>query len=466
MTARRLLTRREFVAYAAAGAGAVACGGLTGTSGDKELAKPNVLFIFADQMRASALGCMGNDSIKTPNLDSLAEQGVLFTNAFSSAPVCSPYRAQLMTGTYSHVNGVVRNGMKLAESHRCIAEVFKDAGYATGYIGKWHLDGTPATAEGAQRPWGFVPPGEARQGWDYWAVLEPYLHQYFDTLYYRDADQPIHIKGYEPDTHTDLAIEYMKMNKSNPFLMMLSWGPPHPPYQPPQEYAVYDPATIPLRPNVPKKFEEVAKREIADYYGLITSLDANIGRISDALDELGIADKTIVCFTSDHGDMLYSQGQQAKQRPWEESIHIPFIMRYPGTIRPNQKQDILYNSVDVMPTLLGLCGLPVPDDVQGSNLSSLILSGRGREPDSAYFAITSYWVGGPRWDWRGVRTKEWMYATSPFGGWVLYNLIDDPYELRNLMGNLKYKKEAVRLRRLLNRWMAKTGDEFKIFELK
>lgn len=456
-----ICSRREFIAYAAAGMGAVACGAPSSTSKEAVSSRPNMLFIFADQMRYCAMGCMGNTYIQTPNLDRLAGEGILFTNAFSATPVCSPYRAQLMTGKYSHTTGVVHNSLKLPNEERCIAEVFKEAGYATGYIGKWHLVGLLDVPEDDIRKRGFVPPGEARQGWDYWAAHE-YFHNYYNVCYYRDSPEPVFVEGYEPDVQTDLAIEYMRVNKARPFCLMLSWGPPHPPYEPPEQFAIYDPEKVPLRPNVPGRFHDKAREKISKYYGLVTSLDVNIGRITQAMYELGIADNTILCFTSDHGDMLYSQGQRYKQRPWEESIHIPFIMRFPNRIRANRKKDVLFNSVDVMPTLLGLCNLPIPQGVQGADLSPVILSRRGREPESAYFANTSFWVGGPGRDWRGIRTKHWKFATSTKGDWVLYDIEEDPFEMKNLVRDNKYRSKKEELRKKLKDWIERTGDDFNV----
>jgi arylsulfatase A-like enzyme len=231
---------------------------------------------------------------------------------------------------------------------------------------------------------------------------------------------------------------------------------------PPRRFDVYKPEDVPLRPNVPRKYEKAVRMYLSGYYGLITSLDYNIGRLIRALDEVGVAEDTIFCFTSDHGDMLGSHGQVQKQRPWEESIHTPFIMRYPRKVKPRQKKDVLFSSVDIMPTLLGLCGLQVPQDVQGKDLSPIIRSETDTGPESAYFAITTHGAAGPGWDWRGVRTKEWKYAAAPLGDWVLYNLDKDPYEMRNLVNDSRYAGEKTKLKRLLMGWIDSTEDEFAI----
>ncbi len=447
----RELSRREFIKFASAGIAAATAGAgseLCGAADRKR--RPNVLYVFADQMRAAAMGCMGNTCVKTPNLDALAGQGLLLTNAMSCSPVCSPYRAQLMTGRYGHTTGVIHNDIKLPNTETTLPEMLKRAGYSTGYIGKWHLNGDRS---------GFVKP-EDRQGWDYWAALAC-SHQYFKTRYFRDTPEPIPINGYEPDVQTDLAIEFIKQNRDRPFCLAVSFGPPHNPYRAPAKFDIYDPAKLPLRPNVPPGQAEKWRPQIAQYYGLVTSLDANIARMMKALETLGIAEDTIFCFSSDHGDMLGSQGHRLKQRPWEESVNVPFIMRYPRRLGPGRKSDVLLASVDVMPTLLGFCGATVPAGVQGRDLSGVLAGDGGDEPTMVYFANT-HRGGGPGTDWRGIRTKRWKYAYHAKGDWVLYDLAADPYEMNNLIGDPKYKAKRDELRALLDARRKELGDKAEL----
>ena len=413
--------------------------------------RPNVVIVLSDELRYSALGCMGNSYIKTPNFDKFADQGVRFTNAFSSTPICSPYRAQLMTGKYGTRNGVIHNSQKLPNRQKCMAEIFKKAGYKTGFIGKWHLEGNNS----------YVPPGRARQGWEHWAsffLLPKYLE---GAYYFLDDKQPIFVDRYEVDVQTDMAIEYMREHKSEPFCLLLSWNPPHPPFTPPEKYDIYDPDEIPLRPNVPERAEKAARRDIANYYGLVTSIDTSFGLITKALDELGIAENTIICVTSDHGSMLSSQGHKNKALPWEEAIHIPFIARYPGKIQPGRKIDSFLNSVDVLPTLLGLCDLPIPDDVQGEDLSPVVLGEADDGPRQACFSISRNppWV---RFDWRGIRTEEWKYAATAYGDWLLYNIKEDPYELKNLASSNEHREKKFELKNALKEWLGSIGDDFEI----
>lgn len=444
----RTLNRREFVKLASLGLGAAA--GMTGRDAfaEEKGKQPNIVFVFADQMRAHAMGCMGDTVVKTPNLDALAAKGLLLTNALSCSPVCSPYRAQLMTGRYGHATGVVHNDIKLPNSEISIAKVLKGRGYATGYIGKWHLSGHRRDP---------VPKAD-RHGWDFWAVRNC-SHKHFEPAYWlNDSKTPVKVKGWEPDVQTDLAVEYIKKNRAKPFCLMVSYGPPHNPYKAPTKHlGKYKGVSIPKRPNVPKK-KGRAGSELKHYYAMITSLDECMGRIAKALDEAGISKDTILCFSSDHGDMMGSQGHVRKQRPWEESINIPFIMRYPRRIKAAQKKDWLFSSVDVMPTLLGLCGAPIPKQVQGMNLSATF-TGKSKQERDAAFLFNALHGNGPGTAWRGIRTKEWVYAYHARGDWVMYDLKRDPYELKNLVKDPASRGQRDKLRAQLDAMRNELGEK-------
>lgn len=281
---------------------------------DKKL--PNLVFVFADQWRAQALGYAGNKQVKTPNLDRLADESLTFTTAISTCPVCSPYRASLLTGQYPLTHGIFYNDKPLKDEIKTIAEVYKDHGYKTGYIGKWHLNGHPEGED--RRVYRELPvPKSRRQGFDYWKVLEC-THDYNNSLY-QDEDNVRHTwNGYDAEVLTDFAIAYINRNKENPFILFLSWGPPHAPYPTAPEkyremYADYQ--SINLRPNVPDTLKEKAQKAIAGYYAHCTALDEYISRIQKAIEEAGIEENTLFVFTSDHGDMLYSHAQVKKQKP-------------------------------------------------------------------------------------------------------------------------------------------------------
>ena len=443
----KTLTRRKFIKTAAA-AMPVAAAGSRLFAAQKSARRPNIVFVFADQMRAHAMGCMGNKQVITPHLDKLAGEGLLVTNAISCEPVCSPYRAQLMTGRYSHSTGVIHNDIRLPDSEVVISEPMKKQGYTTGYIGKWHLAGNRNNPVDAK----------SRRGWDFWAVRNC-SHQHFKPEYWlNDAKEPISVPGWEPDVQTELAVEFIKKNKQAPFCLFLSFGPPHNPYKAPEKYVeMYKDKKLSLRPNVPGGKTE----NLLQYYAMTTSLDTCMGRINDALDDAGISEDTIVVFTSDHGDMLGSQGHRLKQRPWEESINIPFIIRYPRKIEAGQRRDWIVSSVDVMPTLLGLCDISIPPQVQGLDYSATFLGKSSTQRDAA-FLFNVHAGGGPGTDWRGIRTKEWTYAYHFSGDWVMYDLKNDPYQLRNLIDDPKFTAKKEELREQLESMRKTLGESLPL----
>ena len=394
------------------------------------------------------MGCMGNEQVITPHLDKMADEGLLVTNVISAQPVCTPYRAQLLTGRYGHSTGVIHNDIRLPDSETLISEQMKKAGYATGYIGKWHLAGNRKDPVDAK----------SRRGWDFWAVRNCSHSHFWPVYWLNDAKEPIKVKGWEPDVQTDLAIEFINKKKSEPFCLFLSFGPPHNPYKAPKEYQdMYKDKKLKNRPNVPGG----DTKNLREYYAMVTSLDSCMGRINDALAEAGVADDTIVVFTSDHGDMLGSQGHPLKQRPWEESIHVPFIARYPAKIKKGQVRDWVISSVDVMPTLLGMCNAPIPTNVEGMDYSSTLIGKSDKERDAA-FLFNVHQGGGPGTDWRGIRTKEWTYAFHFSGDWIMYDLKNDPYQLKNLIDDPKYAAKKQELKTQLEAMRKELGESLPL----
>lgn len=412
------------------------------------------------------MGCMGNPDVKTPHLDKLASEGLLFRNHFANTPVCCPARANILTGKYAHANGMIANDLRLRESETTVAEVYSEAGYRTGFIGKWHLDG------GKRLP-GWVPPGERRQGFEFWAANQV-SHAHFDTHYFRDSDEPIPIKTFEPETWVDLGIEFLQesANDRRPFFLTLQMGPPHDPYLAPDRYmAMYDPETIALRPNFdgdtsdrdlePNPYVATpGRKEIAAYYGMVTAVDDQIGRILGELERLGLRDNTVVIVSSDHGDMLGSHGMRLKRKPWEESTRVPGIVRHPGA-EPGRTTDSFFSHVDIAPTLLSLCGLDTPDSMQGSDLAPVIRGESEQGPETVYFQIFGpFHAGGVEFGWRGVRTERYMYARKKDEPWVLYDLQEDPYELNNLATDPAAAEIRAELESKIAAWMEKVGDSW------
>lgn len=426
--------------------------GLSGVAAADPPRRPSLLLIVPDQMRGQALGCMGDPDVKTPCLDRLAAQGVLFRNTFANTPVCCPARAILLTGMYAHRNGMIANDLRLRESETTLAEILAAEGYRTGFIGKWHLDG------GLRLP-GFVPPGPRRQGFAFWAASEC-SHEHFRPTYFRDDPTPITDRRFEPEVWTDRAIEFLREAGDRPFFLEVTMGPPHDPYGAPERFMkLYDPARLTMRPNLVEGVPGAGRKEIAAYDAAITAVDEQVGRLMTALDDLGRADDTIVVFTSDHGDMLGSHGQRLKRKPWEESIRVPGIVRYPAKVRPGRVSEALLTHVDIAPTLLSLCGLAVPKAMQGSDLSGVVLGRDGKGPDSAFFQIFVPFAGdGTPRPWRGVRTDRFMYARTEEGPWILHDVKDDPYELKNLTGDPDRAWLRAEMEAKLADWMGRTGD--------
>jgi arylsulfatase A-like enzyme len=416
--------------------------------------RPNILFIVPDQLRAQALGCAGNPDVKTPNLDRLAREGLVFNRAFANSPVCCPARAVLLTGKYAHRNGMTANDLRLRGSETTLAELLKAAGYRTGFIGKWHLDG------GRREP-GFVPPGERRQGFDYWAANEC-SHDHFNNHYFRDDPTPIPLGKYEAEGWTDLAVEFLRRPEERPFFLMVMMGPPHDPYKAPPRYeALYDPARLAMRPNWVEGSRMGSRQDIASYYAQVTAIDDQIGRLMSVLAEQNLRDETIVVFTSDHGDMLGSQGQRLKRKPWEESIRVPCFISFPGRVKSGERTDAIITHVDMAPTLLGLCGLGIPRSMQGTDLSRAVLRRSAAGPDSAFFQIFGPFNGDSTpFGWRGVRTGRYMYARSQQQPWVLFDLERDPDEMRNLAGTPSAAAVQAAMEKKLRGWMKRTGDSW------
>jgi arylsulfatase A-like enzyme len=265
---------------------------------------PNLLYIVCDEMREMAMSCSGNPNIQTPNLDRLAASGFRSTRMYTTSPVCCPARATMQTGMYPHNAGFpdYNNGMHLREDVPTIAEILSERGYQTCHIGKWHLNGKKLSPGNR-----YVPP-EYHRGYEEWLGFE-HGHDYFGSVHYAKDDTQILPPGnqYEPDFQTDRAVQFIETNARRPWMMHLSWGPPHFPLTqvnvPADVLATFDPEALTLRGNVDAgQLPRTARMELAIYYAMIRNLDTNLGRLLDTLDELSIRDKTIIVFTSDHGD--------------------------------------------------------------------------------------------------------------------------------------------------------------------
>ena len=430
--------------------------------------KPNIVFVFGDQWRAQATGYAGNPTVKTPHLDRFATESINLTQAVSGYPVCSPARASLLTGQFPLTHGVFVNDVHLDNSTVSIAQAFKQGGYQTSYIGKWHVDGHGRS--------NYIPP-ERRQGFEDWKVLEC-THNYNQSAYYSgNSDQKLFWDGYDAIDQTKAAEDYIRQhrNSDQPFLLMISWGGPHAPYQTaPEEYReLYQPENIPLRPNVPAEAAKQAQEDIAGYYAHCTVLDDCMGSLLATIEAEDIQDNTIVVFTSDHGDMLGSQGLIKKQKPWEESIRIPFLLRYPALfgLEGQQVPEAMIGMQDMMPTLLGLSRLPIPEGVEGIDFSNFLQGDENPSDSTALLACYhpfGQWRsgidGGPYGftgrEFRGIRTNSHTYVRSLQGPWLLYDNLNDPYQLDNLVDLPQHLSLLDDLDQKLQRKLDQRKDKF------
>ena len=422
---------------------------------------PHILIIYPDQMRADALSCAANPCIETPNMDRLAREGVRFHHAYTAFPLCCPWRASLMTGKYPHSHGLCANHYPVPLDQVFLPQILADHGYQTGYFGKWHLNGG--------RKHDYVPPDQ-RLGFETFVGFSR-GHRYFQSIYYRNNDRkPFVSSRYEPDYQTDQLIDFMEGSLSDPrnrpFFGMICYGPPHPPLTAPQEYLeLFPPDDIPLRGNVPddEATQRKAREFLAKYYGLVKSVDDDIGRILEWLDAADIADDTIVILVSDHGEMACEHGLMDKKIYYEASMRVPFILRFPRRLEGGRIVNSLVDpSVDIMPTLLDICRIPAPRGVQGMSCVSLLDGSRASIRDAVYYEICMEREGPEAFPVpeRGVRTLDWLYVRTERAPKALFDLKNDPLELTNLAESPNHRAAAEELDRRLQAHMAATDNDW------
>ncbi len=422
--------------------------------------KPNVVIVLADQWRAQACGYAGDSQVQTPHLDRLAAESINYRKAVSGIPVCTPARGCMLTGLYAQTHGLFVNDVHLADDVESMGKIFGRNGYDTAYIGKWHVDG-----RGRDAPI----PRESRQGFEYWKVLEC-THSYNRSLYYdHDKTEPDIWSDYDARDQTRDACRWLeeRSDSDKPFLLFLSWGPPHDPYEtaPPEFKAMYDPDAIELRPNVPPEVADLARERIAGYYAHCSALDSCVGELRGTLQTQGLEENTIFLFLSDHGDMLGSQGQHMKQRPWEESIRVPFLLRWPAGLGTEARtEDAPIDIVDVLPTLLGLCGLEARSDMEGLDYSGHVRGGEDPSGGQALVMCLQPFgqfvrTAGGR-EYRGLVTDRYTYVEDLSGPWLLYDNEGDPFQLNNLVDQPDHAEPQASLRRDLHALLDRRNDKF------
>ncbi len=446
--------------------------------------KPNILFVFADQLRSQELSCYGGVNIKTPNLDRLAEEGLMMTNAISTYSICTPFRGMLLTGLYPLHSGISNNDHPLNPNLPSFAKACKEAGYNTAYIGKWHLDGMGRTT--------YIPP-KRRLGYDFWQALEC-THNYFKSLYYdNNAKEPEYWEGFDAEAQTKAAQDYIKSrDPEKPFFLTLSWGPPHDPYIAPQKYLdMVDPLKLELRENVkeheiadeladnprfiiPEKYsdrkrlrynlknEKWVRSSYAKYLAATLALDDYFGQLMKTLEEEGILDNTILVFSSDHGDHLGSHQFYGKCTPFEETISIPFLLRYPKGVKAKIVSDAMLSPMDMFPTIFGIADLK-HSGIDGIDLSKVIANEEEDKRDAILLMNLTHFNNAALINgldtYRGVRTKQYTYAR--YGDkrpWLLFDNKKDPYQMNNLANNSDYNELIEKLDVKLDMLLKKAGD--------
>jgi arylsulfatase A-like enzyme len=478
--------RRDFLkttAAAAVGLSSVAAKALAQSAG-RASKKPNLLFVFGDQWRRQAMGFMNQDPVLTPVFDRFAGESLVLDNAVSGRPVCSPYRASLITGRYPISHGVTVNcyrdrpGNYLRPDGNSVADALSAGGYHTGYIGKWHLDDPartgyrpdPALYHGRDSKWdAYTPAGPYRMGFDFWYSYGCFNDHLAPHYWTGDDPTPLRIEQWSPEHETDVAIDYIKRrDRERPFALFMSWNPPHGPYEKvPERYRDLfrdkDPLDLLNRPNV--KFEGDGKRArtaINNYFAAIAGMDENFGRLLACLEDEKIADDTIVVFTADHGDMMGSHGRLGKTIYYEESNGIPFLIRWPGQVKTG-REGLLLNAPDVMPTLLGLAGAVIPSTVEGVDYSPLLRGEEMPRPTSAFLQLFLYQQPVENSGYRGVRTERHKYvvvAQKTERKRLLFDLESDPYELTPIWRGQGHDDLIQRLEAELADWLQRTGDPF------
>lgn len=431
----------------------------------------NLISVVTDDQADWSVGVYGNRQSRTPNMDRLAREGALFTNAFTVTPVCSPSRASLLTGRYGTQLGITdwitpeeaRDGLGLPVGVTTWPEILQRHGYVTGLIGKWHLGEMPQfhpTRRGYQHFLGFLGGGNR--------PINPLLEV---------SGKTEQLTGSLPDILTDDAMKFVEANRQKAFALSLHYRAPHLPYGPvPQADSEPFKDLDPAIPSFKGSDDQQVKRLTREYYASVHSIDRNLGRLLAHLDTLGLADKTIIVFTSDHGYNIGHHGLHTKgnghwmaggvtgpKRPnmFDTSIRIPLLVRWPGVVKPGTVITAVVSNLDTFATVLGMLDLPLPPDVkqEGVDFSPLL---RGQTVtgwrDTLYGQYDLH-NGGLAF-MRMIRTAEWKLVRHHLTNLLdeLYDLKNDPGETHNLYRDPTYRDVRGQLQQRLTAWQQSIGD--------
>lgn len=438
------VSRRGFIG----GASALALSPmLAGAQTGGNALRPNVLFILVDDLRWNALSCMGHPFVKTPNVDRLAREGALFENAFVTTPLCSPSRASFLTGQYPHTHGIIGNERQyLRNFHKdtdlaTFAEPLQKAGYTTAFIGKWHMDDTPMP----------------RPHWDHWISFRG------QGIY---VDCPLNINGksepgtgYITDVLTDHALEFIARKHEKPWVLNLWHKAIHGPFTPAERHKdLFTGDTITwtegaqddlsgklaLTTGARARGANAARKGggqnvdlIKNQLRCLTAIDDGLGRVLTALEMKGQLDNTLILFGSDNGYNWGEHGLGDKRTPYEESIRVPLVARYPKLIRAGSRPQGMALNVDIAPTLMELAGAPIPTTVHGKSLVPLFKGNETGWRDAALFEYFEEARFATVPEWQAVRTPSSAYIHYPGleGMDELYDLKSDMAQMKNRVGD-------------------------------
>ncbi|WP_165452240.1 sulfatase-like hydrolase/transferase [Paenibacillus thalictri] len=484
--------------------------------------KTNLLFVFTDEQSISTMRSYGNAIINTPNMDKLADQSVVFEHAYVTQPVCTPSRASLLTGLYPHVHGCIANNIPLDMELPCLPEMGDFSDYRTGYFGKWHL-GDEVFPQHGFRKWVSY---EDSYRMGYSNGRDQKIHSSYHHYLVEQGFKPDKIAkdGFEffsrdycarlPEEHGKPAYtarevtRFIRENEDNPFIAYVNFLEPHMPYFGPRDEQ-YDPDKVVLPANfghmlseehplktrlfhqayleyghsgLSLQTEDDWRKMIAHYWGLVSLVDTHLGVILQTLEDCGLADRTIVVFTSDHGDMMGSHRLLAKCVMFEEAIKVPLLLKVPG-LKPARIREPV-SQIDLVPTLLEALGQHTSAPLQGESLLPFLQGQAARVRDHVFVE----WNGSecgleghlqkgfmlPCWNHmateeqaeraigakvRTVITPDmWKYNFSSIGEDELYNLNDDPAETCNLIGDAAYQMRVFQMREKIKEWQRQTGD--------
>jgi arylsulfatase A-like enzyme len=450
--------------------------------------KPNLLFIWTDEQRADTMAVYGNSKIRVPNFNKLAAESVVFRNAYVTQPVCTPNRSAVMTGLWPHSSGLVTNNIPLPKETRCLNEIIGDPDYRTAYMGKWHLgdeifaqhgfDEWVSMEDGYSRYYGKERDRNARSSYHHYLVGLGHEPSQNGGRFSRGYAASLPLEQCKPKFLERNACDFMRRHRNRPFMLYINFLEPHMPFTGPLD-DMYDPGEVDLPPNFDdpleenepeayrKKMRQCARKYgkterdfrnlIARYWGLNSQVDLSVGAILDMLEELGLADNTIVVYTSDHGDMMGAHRLVEKGVMYEEAVRIPWLMRVPAMGRRQRVIEQPVSHIDLVPTLLELMGRAVnKENLPGQSLVPLVTGGKVAE-DHVFIE----WGIKPR-----VRTvvspDGWKLCLSKEDKCQLFNLQDDPYEKTNLYDSGKHQAVIARLTEKILKWQNTTNDNAEV----